>query len=110
MFPATNPPVFAREKERGYYRRPHKSPPPPIVVAASTPKSTSMRQAGERGWIPMSSSLLSRTYLGDHWRLVEDGATSAGRPAKRSEWRIARDVFGGPPPAGGPRGAGAGRR
>ena len=92
-------PVFDPVKERGYYMKPYQRPHPPIAVAASTPKSTSMRQAGERGWIPMSSSLLSRTYLGDHWRLVEDGATSAGRPAKRSEWRIARDVLVGPTPA-----------
>ena len=92
-------PVFDPVKERGYYMKPYQRPHPPIAVAASTPKSTSMRQAGERGWIPMSSSLLSRTYLGDHWRLVEDGATSAGRSAKRSEWRIARDVLVGPTPA-----------
>jgi len=62
-------------------------------VAASTPNSTSMRMAGERGWIPMSSSLLSRPYLADHWHLVEAGAASAGRQADRSQWRIARDVL-----------------
>jgi alkanesulfonate monooxygenase SsuD/methylene tetrahydromethanopterin reductase-like flavin-dependent oxidoreductase (luciferase family) len=47
----------------------------------------------------MSSSLPSRPYLRDHWRLVEDGARSAGRPAKRSEWRIARDILVAPTPA-----------
>jgi len=41
----------------------------------------------------MSSSLLSRPYLSDHWRLVEAGATAAGRQATRSQWRIARDVL-----------------
>ena len=69
------------------------------AVAASTPQSDSMRMAGARGFIPMSSSLLSRTYLNDHWKLVEDGAASAGREAKRSQWRIARDVLVGPSPA-----------
>ena len=44
----------------------------------------------------MSSSLLSRPYLADHWRLVEEGASGAGREAKRSQWRIARDVLVGP--------------
>jgi alkanesulfonate monooxygenase SsuD/methylene tetrahydromethanopterin reductase-like flavin-dependent oxidoreductase (luciferase family) len=91
-------PIFDPVKERGYYMKPYQRPHPPIAVAASTPRSNSMRMAGERGWIPMSSSLLSRAYLGDHWRLVEDGAQGAGRPAKRADWRIARDILVGPSP------------
>ncbi len=91
-------PAFDPVKARGYYMKPYQRPHPPIAVAASTPGSNSMRMAGERGWIPMSSSLLSRTYLSDHWRLVEDGAQSAGRPAKRGEWRVARDILVGPTP------------
>src|SRR5258706_1605455 len=79
--------------------QPHKRPHPAIWVAASTPGSGRMRMAGELGWIPMSSSLLSRPYLANHWRMVEEGAASAGRKATRSEWRIARDVLVGPTPA-----------
>jgi len=86
-------PVFDPVKARGYYMKPYQQPHPPIAVAASTPNSSSMRMAGERGWIPMSSSLLSRPYLRDHWRLVEAGAASAGRGADRSQWRVARDVL-----------------
>jgi len=89
-------PVFDPVKDRGYYMKPYQRPHPPIAVAASTPGSGSMRMAGARGWIPMSSSLLSRPYLADHWRLVEEGASGAGREAKRSQWRIARDVLVGP--------------
>jgi alkanesulfonate monooxygenase SsuD/methylene tetrahydromethanopterin reductase-like flavin-dependent oxidoreductase (luciferase family) len=92
-------PPFDPVKDRGYYMKPFQQPHPPIAVAASTPDSSSMRMAGERGWIPMSSSLLARTYLPDHWRLVEDGAAKSGRKPNRSEWRIARDVFVGPTPA-----------
>jgi len=91
-------PVFDPVKDRGYYMKPYQRPHPPIAVAASTPTSGSMRMAGERGFIPMSSSLLSRPYLADHWRLFESGASSAGREAKRSQWRIARDVLVGPTP------------
>jgi alkanesulfonate monooxygenase SsuD/methylene tetrahydromethanopterin reductase-like flavin-dependent oxidoreductase (luciferase family) len=91
-------PAFDSVKARGYYMKPYQQPHPPIAVAASTPTSGSMRMAGERGWIPMSSSLLSRTYLAGHWRLVEDGAHRAGLPAKRSQWRIARDILIGPTP------------
>jgi alkanesulfonate monooxygenase SsuD/methylene tetrahydromethanopterin reductase-like flavin-dependent oxidoreductase (luciferase family) len=89
-------PVFDPVKDRGYYMKPYQRPHPPIAVAASTPGSSSMKMAGERGWIPMSSSLLARPYLADHWRLVEDAAAGAGRAAKRSEWRIARDILVGP--------------
>ena len=86
-------PVLDPVKGRGYYMKPLQQPHPPIAVAASTPDSSSMRMAGERGWIPMSSSLLSRSYLADHWRLVESGAAGAGRRADRSNWRVARDVL-----------------
>lgn len=86
-------PDFDPVKERGYYMKPYQRPHPPIAVAASTPQSGSMKMAGERGFIPMSSSLLSRPYLAGHWRLVEDGAQKAGRPAKRSDWRVARDIL-----------------
>jgi alkanesulfonate monooxygenase SsuD/methylene tetrahydromethanopterin reductase-like flavin-dependent oxidoreductase (luciferase family) len=89
-------PAFDLVKARGYYMKPYQRPHPPIAVAASTPNSSSMRLAGERGWIPMSSSLLSRAYLADHWRLVEDGAHRAHVAAKRSQWRIARDILVGP--------------
>jgi alkanesulfonate monooxygenase SsuD/methylene tetrahydromethanopterin reductase-like flavin-dependent oxidoreductase (luciferase family) len=86
-------PVLDPVKERGYYMKPYQQPHPPIAVAASTPDSSSMRMAGERGWIPMSSSLLSRRYLADHWRLVEEGARGGGRHPDRSRWRVARDVL-----------------
>jgi alkanesulfonate monooxygenase SsuD/methylene tetrahydromethanopterin reductase-like flavin-dependent oxidoreductase (luciferase family) len=89
-------PVFDPVKDRGYYMKPYQLPHPPIAVAASTPDSGSMRMAGQRGFIPMSSSLLSRAYLKDHWRLVETGAAGAGRTAERGDWRIARDVLVGP--------------
>ena len=86
-------PALDPVKDRGYYMKPLQRPHPPIAVAASTPTSASMRMAGERGWIPMSSSLLSRPYLAGHWKLVEDGAAGAGRAASRGEWRVARDVL-----------------
>lgn len=96
---AVDAPELDPVKERGYYMKPYQQPHPPIAVAASTPKSSSMRLAGERGWIPMSSSLLSRPYLRGHWQMVEDGAASAGRQPDRRQWRIARDIFVAPTPA-----------
>ncbi|ETX00584.1 MAG: hypothetical protein ETSY1_10690 [Candidatus Entotheonella factor] len=92
-------PEMDNVKERGYYMKPYQQPHPPIAVAASTPTSASIRMAGERGWIPMTSSLLSRPYLQGHWELIAEGAASAGRAADRSQWRIARDVFVAPTPS-----------
>ena len=85
--------------DRGLHMKPLQMPHPPISVAASTPKSESLKIAGARGWSPMSSSLLSTTYLPGHWDLVAEGAASAGIEADRSQWRVARDVFVGPTPA-----------
>jgi len=80
-------------KDRGFYMKPYQKPHPPIGVAATSLGSTSIRLAGERGWIPMSSSLLASIHLKDHWRMVEAGAASAGREGDRREWRIGRDIF-----------------
>jgi alkanesulfonate monooxygenase SsuD/methylene tetrahydromethanopterin reductase-like flavin-dependent oxidoreductase (luciferase family) len=80
-------------KERGFYMKPYQRPHPPIGVAATSMGSRSIRLAGERGWIPMSSSLLAPIHLRDHWRMVEAGAAGAGREADRQQWRIGRDVF-----------------
>ena len=80
-------------KERGLYIKPYQQPHPPIGIASTSVASDSSRNAGARGWIPMSSSLLSPNNLRDHWDAVEQGAASAGRVADRSQWRIARDVL-----------------
>jgi alkanesulfonate monooxygenase SsuD/methylene tetrahydromethanopterin reductase-like flavin-dependent oxidoreductase (luciferase family) len=80
-------------RERGFYMKPYQKPHPPIGVAATSLGSAAIRMAGERGWIPMSSSLLAPVHLRDHWPLVEAGAASAGRAADRRQWRIGRDIF-----------------
>ncbi|MDA1308926.1 MAG: LLM class flavin-dependent oxidoreductase, partial [Proteobacteria bacterium] len=92
--PALNPVT-----ERGLHMKPLQLPHPPIAVAASTPQSNSLRIAGARGWMPMSSSLLSSTQLPGHWATVVEGATKAGKVPDRSQWRIARDIFVGPTPS-----------
>jgi alkanesulfonate monooxygenase SsuD/methylene tetrahydromethanopterin reductase-like flavin-dependent oxidoreductase (luciferase family) len=91
-------PAMDPRTERGLHMKPYQTPHPPIAVAASTPKSGSLGLAGERGWSPMSSSLLSSTYLPAHFKQVEEGAKKAGRTADRGTWRVARDVFVGPTP------------
>jgi alkanesulfonate monooxygenase SsuD/methylene tetrahydromethanopterin reductase-like flavin-dependent oxidoreductase (luciferase family) len=80
-------------KERGLYMKPYQQPHPPIGVAATSVASAAIRMAGERGWMPMSSSLLAVPYLTTHWQAVEEGAASRGRTADRRQWRIGRDVY-----------------
>jgi len=86
-------PALDPERERGLYMKPYQKPHPPIAVAATSLGSAAIRVAGERGWIPMSSSLLAPMHLKGHWDMVEVGAKSAGRKADRSTWRVGRDVF-----------------
>jgi alkanesulfonate monooxygenase SsuD/methylene tetrahydromethanopterin reductase-like flavin-dependent oxidoreductase (luciferase family) len=79
--------------ERGLHYKPYQKPHPPIGVAATTPRSDTIRLAGERGWIPMSSSNLLIPDLKAQWRMVEEGAAASGRVADRKQWRIAREVY-----------------
>ena len=91
-------PKFNPVTERGLHMKPLQQPHPPIAVAATGPQSGSLQVAGERGWWPMSSSLLSSRFLPEHWQAVVDGAKKAGRTPNRSDWKIARDIFVGPTP------------
>ena len=83
---------------RRLYFKPYQLPHPPIGVAGNTPKSDTLRMAGERGWIPMSSSNLLEQDICAQWQLVEEGAASTGRTADRHKWRIARDIYVGETP------------
>ncbi len=84
--------------ERRLHYRPYQRPHPPIGVAAATPRSDTIRLAGERGWIPMSSSNLLAPDLRAQWGMVKEGAAATARTADRRQWRIARDVYVGETP------------
>ena len=73
--------------------KPYQQPHPPIGVAGVSPRSDTLRLAGERGWIPMSINLVPTQTLSSHWDAVEEGASSAGRIADHSTWRIAREIY-----------------
>jgi alkanesulfonate monooxygenase SsuD/methylene tetrahydromethanopterin reductase-like flavin-dependent oxidoreductase (luciferase family) len=83
-------------KERGLYMKPFQLPHPPISAAATSVRSDSIKNAGAKGWIPMSSPTLSIPNLRGHWEEFDEGATGAGLTSNRSQWRIARDVMVGP--------------
>jgi alkanesulfonate monooxygenase SsuD/methylene tetrahydromethanopterin reductase-like flavin-dependent oxidoreductase (luciferase family) len=72
--------------------KPLQKPHPPIGITGLSPKSDTLRWAGENGYIPMSLNLNSG-YLKGHWEAVEEGAASKGRTANRKDWRMVREVL-----------------
>ena len=72
--------------------RPLQLPHPPIGVAGLSKNSDTLKLAGERGYIPMSLNL-NPGYVSSHWDAVMAGAARTGRTAKRSDWRLVREVF-----------------
>jgi alkanesulfonate monooxygenase SsuD/methylene tetrahydromethanopterin reductase-like flavin-dependent oxidoreductase (luciferase family) len=77
----------------GWHHRPYAPAEPRIAFAGGFgPKSSLLRLAGERGYIPMSLNFFA-AHLGGHWDSVAEGAAAAGRTADRGRWRMLRDIF-----------------
>ncbi|SDZ48937.1 LLM class flavin-dependent oxidoreductase [Herbiconiux ginsengi] len=74
------------------HMKPFQSPHPPIAIAGLTERSSSLKFAGTRGYIPLSL-LFNPKYLKGHWDVYEEGAAESGQTASRDIWRIVRDVF-----------------
>jgi alkanesulfonate monooxygenase SsuD/methylene tetrahydromethanopterin reductase-like flavin-dependent oxidoreductase (luciferase family) len=85
----TNPAPFLAFRS---HMRPFQQPRPPIGIAGLSPRSDSIRFAGENGFLPLSLTF-NAEYLRDHWKVMEEGAASAGRGCDRQDWRVIRDVF-----------------
>jgi alkanesulfonate monooxygenase SsuD/methylene tetrahydromethanopterin reductase-like flavin-dependent oxidoreductase (luciferase family) len=86
-------PEMHRHLGRRLWIQPYQKPHPPIGVASTSPESDTIRLAGERGWLPLSSSILQAPMLNAQWAKLEEAAARAGRHADRREWRIARDIY-----------------
>ncbi len=86
-------PEDSPDKVCSYHIKPLQKPHPPIGVAGLSPRSSALRLAGARGWIPLSFCF-STGYLRSHWQSVCEGAEQAGRaPPSRASWRISRGIF-----------------
>jgi len=94
-YPQFNFTLPRREAWRGlgYHMKPFTKPHPPIAVAGFSKGSSTLRWAGEHGWIPMSIHFVNEADLRGHWAAYEEEATSHGHRPRRSEWRVARDVY-----------------
>jgi alkanesulfonate monooxygenase SsuD/methylene tetrahydromethanopterin reductase-like flavin-dependent oxidoreductase (luciferase family) len=71
---------------------PLQKPHPRCAIAGVSASSGSLRDAGRRGFIPMSFDL-ANDYLIGHWRAYCEGAAEAGREADRRDWRLFKNVF-----------------
>ena len=95
QFPQFNFTIPPREDWRGLanHLKPFQKPHPPIGVAGLTKASSTLRWAGERGWIPLSTNLTSEDGLVTHWEVYEEGALANGITPNRADWRISRDIY-----------------
>jgi alkanesulfonate monooxygenase SsuD/methylene tetrahydromethanopterin reductase-like flavin-dependent oxidoreductase (luciferase family) len=71
--------------------RPAQKPHPPVAIAGISASSSSLKEAGRRGFIPMSFDLDAKYLLG-HWQAYEEGAKEAGRTPRRADWRLFKTV------------------
>lgn len=86
-------PEAYRDQGARFWMQPYQKPHPPIGVASNSPGSDTLRLAGEKGWLPMSGSIMLPEDIKRQWPVIEEGAASTGRTPDRSEWRISRHVF-----------------
>lgn len=76
----------------GVLMRPYQQPHPPIAIAGNTRGSHALRNAGARGWIPLSAQFLHPNALVTHAEAYGEGAAEAGRVGDLALWRISRDI------------------
>jgi alkanesulfonate monooxygenase SsuD/methylene tetrahydromethanopterin reductase-like flavin-dependent oxidoreductase (luciferase family) len=78
---------------QGVLVKPYQQPHPPIVVTVTAPFSKGVVSAAERGWTPISANFLQPVWVASHWPMYEKGCQNVGRPARRSDWRVAKSIF-----------------
>jgi alkanesulfonate monooxygenase SsuD/methylene tetrahydromethanopterin reductase-like flavin-dependent oxidoreductase (luciferase family) len=77
----------------GTLHKPLQRPYPPIHAPCISRNSPGLKQAGVRGFIPISHHMVSTPVLQNHWSTYWDGAASAGRRARQADWKVARNIF-----------------
>jgi alkanesulfonate monooxygenase SsuD/methylene tetrahydromethanopterin reductase-like flavin-dependent oxidoreductase (luciferase family) len=71
---------------------PRQKPHPRVAIAGISSGSSSLKDAGRRGFIPMSFDL-APDYLIGHWKAYEEGAAETGLTPSRADWRLFKNVF-----------------
>ena len=60
--------------------QPFQDPHPPIAVGGVSPKSETLKFAGQKGWIPISINLVPTASLIGHWEAYAEGVS------RRANW------------------------
>jgi alkanesulfonate monooxygenase SsuD/methylene tetrahydromethanopterin reductase-like flavin-dependent oxidoreductase (luciferase family) len=81
-----------RELGIGFMPKPWRPGGPPVCVAVSSPNSDTAREAGLRGWGPISSGLGPLEAVATHWHGYSQGCREAGRSPRGEDWRVASYV------------------
>ena len=79
-----------RELGIGFMPKPLRPGGPPVVVAVSSPNSSTVRVAAQRGWGPISSPLAPADVIASHWNSYSTGCAArraASRAATTGGWR-----------------------
>ncbi|BAL87946.1 putative luciferase-like monooxygenase [Actinoplanes missouriensis 431] len=84
-------PALEQPLHLGSHWRPYQPGGPRVAVAGFTPASSTIREGGARGDIPMSIAFTNE-YLASHWAAYCEGAARTGVTPNREDWRIVRDV------------------
>ena len=77
----------------GFHVRPFQDPHPPIAVAGTSARSSTLELAGERGWIPLSASVVHESQLATNWESIETGGKRSGVKPDKANWRLARQIY-----------------
>ncbi len=77
----------------GQMLKPKQQPHPPILLSVVTPNSASAREAGRRGWWPVSVNFVQPRYVASHWDAYAEGAAEVGGAPDRGLWRVARSIL-----------------
>ncbi len=84
---------YIPEIGQGFIGKPLQRPHPPIVVTVVAPFSKGVTEAAARGWDPISANFLMPAWVKSHWPNYVEGCNRVGRPAKPSNWRVAKSIF-----------------
>ncbi len=82
-----------RELGIGFMPKPLRPGGPPVVVAVSSPNSSTVRVAAQRGWGPISSPLSPHDVIAGHWDSYSTGCAAAGRVPNGDDWRVASYIL-----------------
>ena len=77
----------------GTVLKPYQTPHPPIACPAASPYSGTVRDAGRRGWSPISANFIPAYSVRSHWQVYAEGCAEVGRAPDPDNWRVTRTIF-----------------